>query len=115
MDLRQEQVCTRQTYCPPDDFPKTTNLLYRNKGDGTFEDITERSGIAAHPGRSLGVASNDYDNDGRTDLLVANDGMEQFLFHNEATGASPNVPSTPASPSPTMASPSPRGIIRQRR
>ncbi|HEY3457923.1 MAG TPA: CRTAC1 family protein [Bryobacteraceae bacterium] len=85
-DLRHSKVCQKQTYCPPGDFPATTNKLYRNHGDGTFEDVSESTGIAAKKGRALGVAFNDYDGDGRPDIFVANDGMEQFLFHNLGDG-----------------------------
>lgn len=74
------------TYCPPGEFPGTTNLLYRNRGDGTFEDVSEKSGIAAKRGRALGVAFADYDGDGFTDIFVANDGMQQYLFHNNGNG-----------------------------
>ena len=74
------------TYCPPGVFPATTNILYHNNGDGTFTDVSQRSGIAAKAGRSLGVAFNDYDGDGLPDIFVANDGMEQFLFHNNGNG-----------------------------
>ncbi len=80
------KVCTRNTYCPPGDFPAISNVLYRNRGDGTFEDVSEKSGIGAKRGRALGVAFNDYDGDGWTDIFVANDGMEQYLFHNERNG-----------------------------
>jgi hypothetical protein len=73
-------------YCAPATFPPTTNRLYRNRGDGTFEDVSIASGIAAHPGRALGVAFADYDDDGLTDIFVANDGMEQFLFRNLGNG-----------------------------
>src|SRR5690242_2542562 len=69
-DLRHSKVCQKQTYCPPGDFPATTNKLYRNRGDGTFEDVSESSGIAAKKGRALGVAFNDYDGDGRPDIFV---------------------------------------------
>lgn len=85
-DTAHSKNCVRQTYCPPGEFPATTNILYRNRGDGTFEDVSERSGIAAKKGRSLGVAFNDYDGDGYADIFVANDGMEQFLFHNNGNG-----------------------------
>ena len=85
-DFKHSKVCARQTYCPPGEFPATTNILYRNRGDGTFEDVSNRSGIAAQKGRSLGVAFNDYDGDGFADIFVANDGMEQFLFHNNRNG-----------------------------
>jgi hypothetical protein len=73
------------TYCPPAEFPKTTNLLYHNNHDGTFTDVSKASGIAK-PARSLGVAFNDYDGDGFTDILVSNDALQQFLFHNNKDG-----------------------------
>jgi hypothetical protein len=74
------------TYCPPGEFPRTTNILYHNRGDGTFEDVSQRSGIAAKKGHGLGVAFADYDGDGFTDIYVANDGMQQYLFHNNGNG-----------------------------
>jgi enediyne biosynthesis protein E4 len=74
------------TYCPPGEFPRTTNLLYHNRGDGTFEDVSARSGISAKKGHGLGVAFADYDGDGFTDIFVANDGMQQYLFHNNGNG-----------------------------
>ena len=74
------------TYCPPGEFPRTTNILYHNRGDGTFEDVSERSGIAAKKGHGLGVAFADFDGDGFTDIFVANDGMQQYLFHNNGNG-----------------------------
>lgn len=74
------------TYCPPGEFPRTTNILYHNRGDGTFEDVSVRSGIAAKKGRALGVAFADYDGDGFTDIYVTNDGMQQYLWHNNGNG-----------------------------
>ncbi len=74
------------TYCPPEEFPATTNILYHNNGDGTFTDVSKSSGIAAKKGRALGVAFADYDGDGFTDIYVANDGMQQYLFHNNGNG-----------------------------
>jgi hypothetical protein len=87
-NTRQSKVCNGEyrTYCPPIDFPTTTNLLYHNNGDGTFTDVSTGSGIGRVKGRSLGVAFNDYDGDGYTDVFVANDGMQQFLFHNNKDG-----------------------------
>jgi hypothetical protein len=73
-------------YCSPSEFPPESNVLYRNRGDGTFEDVSLGSGIAAKKGKALGVAFADYDDDGFADILVANDGMEQFLFHNNGNG-----------------------------
>ncbi len=74
------------TYCPPEEFPATTNILYHNNGDGTFTDVSKVSGIAEKKGRALGVAFADYDGDGFTDIYVANDGMQQYLFHNNGNG-----------------------------
>jgi enediyne biosynthesis protein E4 len=87
-DTRHSKTCggAWRTYCPPGEFPRSTNLLYRNLGNGTFEDVSERSGIAAQKGRGLGAAFADYDNDGFTDIFVANDGMQQYLFHNNGNG-----------------------------
>jgi hypothetical protein len=87
-DTRHSKTCggAWRTYCPPAEFPGTTNLLYRNRGNGTFEDISERSGITAKKGRALGLAFADYDNDGFTDIFVANDGMQQYLYHNNGDG-----------------------------
>jgi enediyne biosynthesis protein E4 len=76
----------KPTYCPPGDFPAITNILYHNRGDGTFEDVSIASGIAAKKAHGLGVAFADYDGDGYTDVFVANDATDQFLFHNNANG-----------------------------
>jgi hypothetical protein len=83
-DIQHSKDCggNFHTYCPPGEFPRTTDILYHNRGDGTFEDVSVRSGIAAKKGRGLGVAFADYDSDGFTDIFVANDGMQQYLFHN---------------------------------
>jgi hypothetical protein len=83
-DTRRSRDCggNFHTYCPPGEFPRTTNILYHNRGDGTFEDVSQSSGIAAKKGHGLGVAFADYDGDGFTDVYVANDGMQQYLFHN---------------------------------
>ena len=87
-DTKHSKDCggNYHTYCPPEEFPATTNILYHNNGDGTFTDVSERSGIAAKKGRALGVAFADYDGDGFTDIFVANDGMQQYLFHNNGNG-----------------------------
>ncbi|HEX3740239.1 MAG TPA: CRTAC1 family protein [Terriglobales bacterium] len=73
-------------YCPPGEFASTTSILYHNRGDGTFEDVSAASGISAKPGHGLGVAFADYDGDGFTDIFVANDAIEQFLWHNNGNG-----------------------------
>lgn len=87
-DTKHSKDCggNYHTYCPPEEFPATTSILYHNNGDGTFTDVSEKSGIAAKKGRALGVAFADYDGDGFTDVYVANDGMQQYLFHNNGNG-----------------------------
>jgi len=87
-DTKHSKMCGGEwhTYCPPEEFPATTSILYRNRSNGTFEDISQKSGIAAKKGRGLGVAFADYDDDGFADVFVANDGMQQFLFHNNGNG-----------------------------
>jgi enediyne biosynthesis protein E4 len=61
-------------------------VLYRNRGDGTFEDVSERSGIAQHIGKGMSVAFADYDDDRFTDVVVTNDAVPNFLFHNRRNG-----------------------------
>ena len=73
-------------YCPPGEFPPIANILYHNRGDGTFEDVSVPSGIAAKRGHGLGVAFADYDGDGYTDIFVTMDVTDQFLFHNNGNG-----------------------------
>jgi enediyne biosynthesis protein E4 len=73
-------------YCPPGEFGPATSILYHNRGDGTFEDVSATSGISRKPGHGLGVAFADYDGDGFTDIFVANDAIEQFLWHNNGNG-----------------------------
>jgi enediyne biosynthesis protein E4 len=87
-DTRHSKDCggSYHTYCPPEEFPATTNILYHNNGDGTFTDVSQKSGIAAKKGRALGVGFADYDGDGFTDIFVSNDGMQQYLFHNNGNG-----------------------------
>ncbi|CAN5769791.1 hypothetical protein BH23PLA1_BH23PLA1_07600 [soil metagenome] len=62
------------------------HYLYRNRGDGTFEDVTEAAGILRFDGRGLGVVAADIDLDGRIDLYVANDASPNFLFLNNGDG-----------------------------
>jgi enediyne biosynthesis protein E4 len=87
-DTKHSKDCggNYHTYCPPEEFPATASILYHNNGDGTFTDVSQRSGIASKKGRALGVAFADYDEDGFTDIFVANDGMQQYLFHNNGNG-----------------------------
>jgi enediyne biosynthesis protein E4 len=75
-----------RAYCHPDNFKPVSNVLLHQKADGTFEDASAKSKIAASLGKALGVAFADFDDDGRTDVFVANDNAEQQLFHNLGDG-----------------------------
>ncbi len=75
-----------RAYCHPGLYAPLPDALYRNRGDGTFEDVSVASGIAGHPGKGMGVAFADYDHDGLMDVLVANDTAPNFLFHNLGHG-----------------------------
>jgi hypothetical protein len=76
-------------YYAPDGFPgplaydSQKDVLYRNNGDGTFEDVTEKMGITDIDGRAMGVGAADYDDDGYVDIYVANDHTLNYLWHNE--------------------------------
>jgi hypothetical protein len=75
-----------RAYCHPRFFDGLANQLYRNRGDGTFEDVSEASGIARHIGKGMSAAAADYDLDGFMDIFVTNDKMPNFLFHNRGDG-----------------------------
>src|SRR6266851_8410736 len=75
-----------RAYCHPRFFDGLPNTLYHNRGDGTFEDVSEKSGIASQVGKGMSVAFADYDGDGLTDAYVTNDKLPNFLFHNLGNG-----------------------------
>ncbi len=75
-----------RVYCHPKYFQGLPSTLYRNRGDGTFEDVTGRAGLAESAGRGMSVAFADYDGDGFPDAFVTNDNMPNFLFHNKGNG-----------------------------
>ena len=90
-DLNWKKFCGDPTgkirvYCHPKHFVGLPNTLYHNNGDGTFEDVTEKSGIGKHVGRGMSVAFEDYDEDGYPDAFVANDKLANFLFRNNGDG-----------------------------
>ncbi len=84
-DTRAHLIGYRQ-YCHPSYYRPLANALYKNLGNGTFKDVSVASGIAEKPGKGMGVAFGDFDNDGRLDIFVANDTVPNFLFHNEGNG-----------------------------
>jgi hypothetical protein len=75
-----------RVYCHPKHYQGLANALYRNRHDGTFEDVSVKSGIAGQIGKGMSVAFADYDGDGWTDVFVTNDAIPDFLFRNKGDG-----------------------------
>jgi hypothetical protein len=73
-------------YANPRFYRPVPNVLYRNNGDGTFTDVSLESGIGQHAGYGMGTVCADYDDDGDTDIFIANDVSENFLFKNDGKG-----------------------------
>ena len=76
----------RKSYCTPEAYHGDTCWLFRNRGNGTFEDVTAKSGIFDPTSKSLGVTLVDYDHDGWPDVLVANDTQPNKLYRNRRDG-----------------------------
>jgi len=74
-------------YCVPRLFNPTASFLYHNNGDGTFTEVSKGTAIAKSMGKGLGVVATDINNDGRMDLFVANDTVQNFLFVNRGPGS----------------------------
>ncbi len=89
------KICRRETgardYCGPQSFTPESDRLFRNRGDGTFEDVTSRSGLAKTFGAGLGAVAADFDGDGWLDLYVANDMWPNQLWMNQRAGADGRV------------------------
>jgi hypothetical protein len=84
-NIDTEPPCEAQghrEYCHPKFYKRTPNQVFLNNGDGTFKDISAESGVRAHPGKGMGAAVADYDQDGRMDIFVTNDKVYNSLFHN---------------------------------
>ena len=75
-----------RSYCHPANYRGTRNKLYHNNGDGTFTDVSEKSGIALAEGKGMGVVAADLDGDGFVDIFVSNDTVPNFLYHNNGDG-----------------------------
>jgi hypothetical protein len=80
-----------KSYCTPEAFHGSTCWLFHNRGNGTFEDVTAKSGIFDTTSKSLGVALIDYDRDGWPDLVVANDTQPNKLYRNQHHGTFEDV------------------------
>jgi hypothetical protein len=75
-----------KAYCTPEAYPGSTSWLFRNKGNGTFEDVTAAAGLFDPTSKALGVTMLDYDVDGWPDLFVANDTQPNKLYRNKHDG-----------------------------
>ena len=75
-----------KSYCTPQTYKGQSATLYRNRGNGTFENTTQKAGVQDPTGKTLGVALLDYDTDGWQDLFVANDTEPNKLYHNNRNG-----------------------------
>ena len=90
-DKSKNKYCgSRETgdryYCIPRVYDPTPSWLFHNNGDGTFTDVSQKSGIANSLGKAWGVVACDINNDGLMDLFVANDTVANFLFVNRGNG-----------------------------
>lgn len=85
-DPKYHAFYAADNYPGPLDYEGETNKLYHNNCNGTFTDVSEKSGLAAYRGRTMGVTAADFDGDGWPDIYVANDKTENFLFHNKHDG-----------------------------
>ncbi|HVD78704.1 MAG TPA: CRTAC1 family protein [Vicinamibacteria bacterium] len=77
---------THKSYCTPESYKGQSPALYRNRGDGTFEDVTAKAGLQNPSSKALGITLLDYDGDGWPDLFVANDTQPNKLYRNKGNG-----------------------------
>jgi hypothetical protein len=88
--LEGDLYCTldgkSKSYCTPESYKGTAVRLWRNRGDGTFEDATKKAGLAEPTSKTLGIAILDYDNDGWPDILFSNDTQPNKLYRNNGNG-----------------------------
>ncbi|MGO9898037.1 MAG: CRTAC1 family protein [Bryobacteraceae bacterium] len=88
-DAANEPVCnykeTRE-YCHPRFYKRSPNQVFLNLGNGRFQDISKESGMAAHPGKGMGIGVADFDLDGRMDVFIACDKVYNLFFRNLSSG-----------------------------
>ncbi|HEX6731003.1 MAG TPA: CRTAC1 family protein [Pyrinomonadaceae bacterium] len=88
--VEKDIYCTldnkNKSYCTPQTYKGQSSTLYRNRGNGTFENVTEKAGVNDPSSKTLGVALLDYDTDGWLDLFLANDTEPNKLYHNNRNG-----------------------------
>lgn len=86
----QDRTCTLTTvqkeYCTPELYDGAALQFYQNQGDGTFQSAAHEAGFDGHPGKTLGMAMLDYNEDGAIDIVVTNDTARDLLFENQGDG-----------------------------
>lgn len=85
-DLFCSKFAGQKSYCGPNLYKPETHSLFRNNGNGTFTDVSNKAGISKRTGNGLGVVTIDYNDDGKMDIAVANDQSPNFLWHNNGDG-----------------------------
>jgi enediyne biosynthesis protein E4 len=75
-----------KSYCTPESYKGTSVRLWHNRGNGAFEDVTQKAGLGDPTSKTLGIAVLDYDNDGWPDLLLSNDTQPNKLYRNNGNG-----------------------------
>ena len=90
-----DRYCTlngkTKSYCTPESYKGQSPTLYRNAGDGTFENVTRKAGLYDPSAKTLGLALIDYDNDGLLDVFAANDTQPNRLYRNKGDGTFADV------------------------
>ncbi len=88
-DIGTEPACDyrgTRDYCHPKFYRPLPNQLYLNQGSGRFKDVSAESGIRAHPGKGMGIGVADFDQDGWSDVFIANDKGYNSFFRNKGNG-----------------------------
>jgi hypothetical protein len=93
-DLRCTLDGKTKSYCTPESYTGESPLLFHNRGNGAFEDVTHAAGLHDPAAKALGVALVDYDNDGAVDIFVANDTQPNRLYRNRGNGTFADVATT---------------------
>ena len=90
-DIECQDLTGQADYCPPNSYRAQRDRLYHNRGDGTFEDVTNRALSGGAFGPALGVSTADFDGDGWIDIYVGNDGEPNQLWINQKNGTFTDV------------------------
>jgi hypothetical protein len=85
-DFQCADSSKREIYCSPTRYVSVPNRLYHNLGNGTFEDVTQQSGLGEARGKGMGVSIADVNNDNLADIFIVNDTERNFLFINQGAG-----------------------------